>query len=287
MSSKSSYNSLADGPRLAVQEQLVPGSSLQEKFELLTTLGYQGIEVRSKGGFAFRERLSELKGAVRDGVVVSSACIEMTHFIGDFDAERRRDARDNLKSQLEVIAEVGGDGVVTPASYGMFSTRLPPYEPPRAPEEDQQVLVEALSELGQVAKAIGVHVFLEPLNRYEDHMLNTVEQGAALIKASGGVGIKLCCDFYHMNIEEDDPARSLIDNSRDIGHVHVSDSNRNEPGTGHVDWLSGMGALVANHYSSWMVLECRPRSDLRSALVRCQQTVTRALRAVQPPAPHR
>ncbi len=49
-----------------------------------------------------------------------------------------------LKSQLSVMAEIGGRGAMTPASYGMFSRRLPPFEPPRSPEQDRQILVDAL-----------------------------------------------------------------------------------------------------------------------------------------------
>ena len=52
-------------------------------------------------------------------------CVNMDHFIGDFDLERRRDAITNMKSLLSTIGAIGGRGAVTPASYGMFSARLP------------------------------------------------------------------------------------------------------------------------------------------------------------------
>ena len=45
------------------------------------------------------------------------------------------------------------------------------------------MLVAALTELGQHAAAEGVTVFLEPLNRYEDHMVNRLDQGAAVCRA--------------------------------------------------------------------------------------------------------
>jgi hypothetical protein len=55
----------------------------------------------------------------------------MDHFIGDFDAGRRADARAQLKLLLSTIVQAGGFGAITPASWGMFSTRLPPFTPPR------------------------------------------------------------------------------------------------------------------------------------------------------------
>ena len=73
-----------------------------------------------------------------------TVCVEMLHFVGDFDADRRADALAQLKQQLEVMAEIGGRLAMTPASYGMFSTRLPPFVSPRSAADDTEVLVEAL-----------------------------------------------------------------------------------------------------------------------------------------------
>ena len=46
-----------------------------------------------------------MKAAARAGVVMATVCPETDHFIGDFDADRRRDAVEQLRSQLSVIAE--------------------------------------------------------------------------------------------------------------------------------------------------------------------------------------
>jgi sugar phosphate isomerase/epimerase len=283
VSYKLSSSSVTDAPRLSAQEQLIPGESLQEKFETITALGYRGIELRSRGDFLFREREQEIQAAVSDGVVISSACVDMGCFIADLTSSHRKDARENLKSQLGVIARCGGSGVVAPATYGVLSRRLPPYSSPRSAEEDLEIVVDALTELGQVAQAEGADLFLEPLNRYEDFILNTLAQGMAVIRRAGVSGVRLCADFYHMNIEEDDIAQSLVQAEDYLGHVHVSDSNRHEPGAGHTDWLSGMGALLAVGYAGWLVLECRPRTDLPMALVRCHETVVRAQAALAYP----
>jgi sugar phosphate isomerase/epimerase len=266
--------------KLSAQENLVPGETLQEKFETITALGYHGIEVRSRGDFQFAEREKELRAAVDDGVVISSACVDMRCFIGDLDPQRRREARENLKSQLGVIARLGGAGIVAPATYGVLSKRLPPYTAPRTVEEDEEIVVEALADLGQVAEQEGAYLFLEPLNRYEDFILNTQGRGVELIKQAGTSGVRLCSDFYHMNIEEDDPAQAVLQAGQHVGHVHLSESNRNEPGTGHTDWLSVMGALTAIGYSGWLALECRPRAELTLCLAHCRETVARAQAAV-------
>jgi sugar phosphate isomerase/epimerase len=285
VSYKSSSSSVREAFRLSAQEQLIPGQSLQEKFETVAAAGYDGIELRSRGGFQFRERAAEIQAAVRDGVVISSACADMTCFIGDLVPGRRKEARENLKSQLTVIASCGGSGVVAPASYGIHSNRLPPYRFARPVEEDIEILVSALTELDQVARQEGARLFLEPLNRYEDFMLNTLSQGTDVIEKAAATSVQLCADFYHMNIEESDLAQSLIQAGSHLGHIHVSDSNRHEPGAGHTDWLSGMGALLAVGYQGWLALECRPQADLLSCLIRCHETVVRAQAALGYPEP--
>ncbi len=54
-----------------------------------------------------------------------------------------------MTSQLTVMAEIGGTGAMTPASYGMFSRRLPPFEPPRGAADDRAILLDGLGRLGE------------------------------------------------------------------------------------------------------------------------------------------
>jgi sugar phosphate isomerase/epimerase len=252
--------------RIACQEQLLPGDTLQEKWEFAQAAGYDGIELRARGDLHFRERLPELRRARADGVVMPTVCVDMLHFIGAFDAAQRRDAVVQLASQLSVIAELGGVGAQTPASYGMFSRRLPPFEPPRDEAGDREVLLAALSELGEHARREGVLLFLEPLNRYEDHMVNRLDQAVDLIRAVGLDSVRVGIDSYHMNIEEADPAAAVVAAAPYLGHAQVSDSNRLQPGAGHLNWPAWLGALRTAGYDGWLAVECRLAGDPADAV---------------------
>jgi sugar phosphate isomerase/epimerase len=256
--------------KLSCQEQLLPGASLEEKWAFATEAGFEGIELRARGDFQFAARLPELRAAARAGVVMATVCPETDHFIGDFDADRRRDAVTQLRSQLSVIAELGGDGVLTPASWGMFSLRLPPFTPPRQPDDDHKVLLEALVELAEHAAAEGVWLAVEPINRYEDYMINRIDQAAGLgdeVERETGLGsVRVCADLFHMNIEEDDLAAAIRAAGPRIAHVHVDDTNRLQPGAGHMDFGSVFGALRDIGYDAWLTFECRLRGDASEAL---------------------
>ncbi|WP_285114568.1 sugar phosphate isomerase/epimerase family protein [Leifsonia sp. fls2-241-R2A-40a] len=243
--------------QITVQEQHVPGETLEQKFETALAWGYDGLELRSRGDFHFAGRLPDLKRAAAAGVVMPTSCVEMSHFIGAFDPELREDAIAQLSSQLTVMAEIGGVGVITPGSYGMFSRRLPPFEPPRTPDEDHAILVDALGRLGEHAEREGVELFLEPLNRYEDYLVNTLAGAAALLAAVGSPAVKIVADTYHMNIEEADPAAALLEAAPYIGHLQASDSNRLEPGAGHVDWALFGATAQAIGYERSISIESR------------------------------
>lgn len=252
--------------KLACQEHLLPGTSLIEKWEHAQAYGFDGIELHGRGDFAFRERLPELRAARAAGVVMPSVCVIMDHFIGDFDPDKRADACANMKSLLSVIAEIGGYGAITPAAFGLFSRALPPFTPPRSREDDRVVLLEALHDLGDHAQHEGALVLLEPLNRYEDHMLHTLAQAAGLCRAVGLPSVKVMGDLFHMSIEEDDSAAAIRATGELLAHVHLADSNRQQPGVGHTDFLVAFRALKEIGFTNFMALECGVRGERASGL---------------------
>jgi sugar phosphate isomerase/epimerase len=255
---------------LSVQEQYLEGADLLEKWDHAQRLGFDAIELRGAGEGRFAARLPELKAAAAAGVPMPTVCVEMLHFVGDFDPDRRADALAQLESQLSVMAEIGGRLAMTPASYGMFSTRLPPFTPPRSPAEDQAVLLDVLGRLAEHAATEGVMIALEPLNRYENHMINTLGQAYALCEQVGSDHLGIAADTYHMNIEEADPLAALIEAAPRLCHVQLSDSNRLEPGAGHIDWSATLAAIWAAGYTRELAYECRlsgPVDDVLPASV--------------------
>jgi len=262
--------------RLSCQEQLVPGDSIFEKWEFASSAGFDGIELQGRSDW--RERLDDLKAAQERGVVFSSVCMIYDRFIGDFEAGRRRDATEHMKTLLSGIAELGGTGAITPAAYGLASKRLPPFEVPRSEDEDRRVLLDALSELGEHAEREGVLVLLEPLNRYEDHMLNRLGQALELCKTVDHDSVKVMGDLFHMNIEEDSVADSIRRTDGYLAHLHLADSNRLQPGAGHTDFTLAFEALREIGFDGYVAMECGIRGDTRTVLPQVTQhlrTLTR------------
>lgn len=248
--------------KIAVQENLVPGKDAAERWARARDWGFDGLELRGAGGI--KARLPELRAAREAGMIASSICPDSGPFIGAFNASDRQIAMTALCDLLEVAAEIGAAGVITPAAYGIHSNRLPPFAPPRPPEEDRTILTEALADLGAHAAMLGVELWLEPLNRYEDHMVNTLAQGAELCRASGSPAVKLMADLFHMNIEEADIPASLRAAGPLVAHLHFADSSRLEPGTGHTDFAGALAVLPG--FAGWGAIECRLSGPAKTAL---------------------
>ena len=43
--------------------------------------------------------------------------------------------------------------------------------------------------------------------------------------------------------------------------MQISESNRNQPGTGHLDWGAQLATLDAVGYEGYLALECRLRGE--------------------------
>ena len=68
-------------------------------------------------------------------------------------------------------------------------------------------------------------------------------------------------DFYHMNIEEDNLAQALHDNRDLLGHVHIADNHRYQPGSGTLDFHALFEQLRADNYQGYVVYEGRIRAE--------------------------
>ncbi|AKO93165.1 sugar phosphate isomerase/epimerase family protein [Priestia filamentosa] len=245
--------------KIGTQNQDFFPNAIKEKFQYLKELGFEGFEIDGK---YLIDNINEIKEAIIEtGIPVTTACGGYSGWIGDFIEERRLNGLAEIKQILRALNEVGGKGIVVPAAWGMFSYRLPPMVPPRSQGEDKKVVSESLIYLNQVAEETNTMIFLEPLNRYQDHMINNLEDARRYIEDNGLNHVKIIADFYHMNIEEDEIAEALHKNKDLIGHIHIADNHRYQPGSGSLNFKKYFDQLKEDGYEGFLTLECRVRGD--------------------------
>lgn len=118
-----------------------------------------------------------------------------------------------------------------------------------------------LKKCSRFAEEVGVDILLEPLNRYESNIINTLSEGIKLIKEVGSERIKLLADTFHMNIEEPSAEESIKKAGSYIAYVHVADSNRWAPGHGHINFKNIAKALREVKYGGYISVECLPKPN--------------------------
>ncbi len=118
-----------------------------------------------------------------------------------------------------------------------------------------RLVVRNLKSLGAYARARGIELCVEPLNRFETDFLNTVDQGLRLVKAVGLPNVKLHLDTFHMNIEEKDQAAAIRKAGKHIGHFHACGTDRGIPGADSLDWKAIAAALKSVGYKGDVVIE--------------------------------
>ncbi len=123
-------------------------------------------------------------------------------------------------------------------------------------EQAENWLIESLAECASVNE--NIRFAIEPINRYETNLINTVESGLSLIEKVNMKNIGLLLDTFHMNIEEPSIAESILKAKRKLFHFHVADSNRWYPGAGHIDFRKVFKTLKEIKYSGFISAEIMP-----------------------------
>jgi D-psicose/D-tagatose/L-ribulose 3-epimerase len=105
------------------------------------------------------------------------------------------------------------------------------------------------------ALAQGVRLGVEPLNRYETSLVNTVDQALTALGPLLGEGLGLALDSYHLNIEERSSANAIRAAGPHLAHVQVCGSDRGAPGGDQTDWPAFVAALDEVGYDGPLVIE--------------------------------
>ena len=164
-----------------------------------------------------------------------------------------------LEEAIGVVSELESDALT-----GEVYTHLGTFtgQPPR---KGELVAVSGvLKEAALRAADRGISISVQPVNRFENYLLNTAKQADEMLDRIDEPNVFAHLDTFHMNIEEkgfEEPILLLGDRLR---YVHLSESDRGTPGTGNVDWDRLFAALARVGFVERLVLESfvHPSSEM-------------------------
>ena len=146
-------------------------------------------------------------------------------------------------------------------------------QPNVARGQAQVWMLEALTTLARAAHTQGVRLVIEPINRYETDLVNSVPDALALIEEIGAPNVGVLFDTFHANIEEPRLETGLMICRTRLFHVHIADSNRWYPGAGHVDFGRVIATLRGMKYAGWVSAEILPRPEMLRAAEQTMRTM--------------
>jgi sugar phosphate isomerase/epimerase len=248
--------------KIGIQTARLPGDTLDEKFAQAKEYGFDAVEINVGPAFDLAERYDDVRQASESsGTPVCAICTHSIHDPLQSDPAERERRFAGLAEILRLADELGAAGVISvpvrrPVTFDEFSDpdrELPPFA--------AQVFRDWAASLPAGKSA----VFLEPLNRYEATFLRRVEQAVDLAKAVDHPRVVALADLFHMNIEEANMAEPIVAAGTLLGHVHISDNNRLQPGAGCLDFQTPFAALKRINYAGYVSIECSglggPKAD--------------------------
>jgi sugar phosphate isomerase/epimerase len=234
---------------------IAPAGDLEKKFAFLAGLGFEGVEIGVRDpALVEAERIREL--AQKHGLAIAAigtgqALVDEGLSFSDPDPAKRSAAIARVKRQLELGKKLAAQVII-----GLIRGRG---ETGPGLEESRRLMLEALDQGAAYAEEIEAPGLLfEPINRYETRLVNSLEQGVALLKERRWPKVRLLADTFHMNLEDRDLMASLRQAGDLLGHVHLADSNRLAPGQGHTDFGAILSALREIGYAGWLAAEIMP-----------------------------
>jgi len=235
---------------------LISGT-FEEKIHKAALLGFDGIElmVRDPAGLDWQSVRDTLQAAGLEVPQVVTGELYgadgLCLVTGDQDLYRKTESR--LHSVIDLAAYLGAM-----INLGRTRGRLDLIgKKPGA----WDIAVRRIRKLAEYAAEKKVKITLEPLNRYESDFILSAEEGMRFIKEVNQDNLGLMLDLFHMNIEEpviEDGLRCADDR---LWHVHIADSQRGYPGSGHIQFDGIFATLKDMCYQGYISAEVFPLPD--------------------------
>lgn len=245
------------GPDVDYGPLALLSGSFEEKIKKATELGYHGIElmVRDPANLDWARIKDTLESAALEVPQVVTGELFGTDglslVVGN--AELRRRAEYRVKSVIDLCAYLGAM-----MNIGRLRGRLDFLgDVPNSWE----MALSYLRPIFEYAAEKGVRIALEPLNRYETDFIYNSAEGIRLINELGYDNIGLMLDIFHMNIEEPSMEEGFLTAGNRLWHIHIADSNRCYPGSGHINFQPIFKTLRHMNYQGYISAELLPYPD--------------------------
>lgn len=229
--------------------------SLEDNISKIKGMGYDGVELGVRDpeqidAVGLKSILHQLNISV-PAIGTGQAFLEEGLSFVDDDPDTRRKAIERIKKHIQLADDLNAIVII-----GLVRGRK---KEGVSDEKTLQWSIEAFRECASENQS--VKLAIEPINRYETDIINTVESGLNFIEKVDMKNVGLLLDSFHMNIEEPSITDSIVSAKDRLFHFHIADSNRWYPGAGHMDFGDIVDTLKSVDYQDYVSAEILPVPD--------------------------
>ena len=270
--------SMVGAPDLKQETLAIYSGDLEEAFEKLASLGYDGVELmtldpRDLDGEQIKRSLTN-QGLELVGLCTGHVFGEDGLGLIGLGEQTSQQAMERLKAFIDFAATYGSERTLV----NIGRSRGPGY--PKEPERTLSEMETAFRRLSEYAAPSRVSIVLEPINILQAAYIHTAQDGIAMVERVNHPNFGLMLDTYHMNIEDVDIYESLRQARPYLWFVHFTDNNRRWPGSAHLNFARIIAVLDEIAYEGYISLEILPWPDPDTAARSSIESLRRYIKTV-------
>jgi D-psicose/D-tagatose/L-ribulose 3-epimerase len=241
-----------------------PDGTGVEIIEKLDAIGYDYIELSLAHIMALSETdFMGLKKRVRDAGIPCETCNNFfpssIHLTGPHEDENK--TMEYSRKALERASQLGVEVIV----FGSAPAKNIPDGFPCNRAWNQ--IVKMLKTIAPIAQELGITITIEPLNKIESNLINTIYEGLQLVKSVDMDNIQLLADYYHMTVSNE-AYEVILESWQTIKHVHFAEVlGRRFPKTLKEEYLQFFGNLKNADYKDRVSIEAYSNNVLNDATI--------------------
>lgn len=221
--------------------------------QLLKPLNYAGIELSllepEKIDVGRILEVCDSYGMKIPALGTGSTYLRFGYSFGDIQETIREKAIERIERYIEFARETQSKVII-----GLIRGR---YKFDSNPSKEKLNIISSLKECCWIAENNNVELVFEPINRFEIDSYNTISESVELVEEISSDFLKLLIDSFHTYLEEDpgfiwDDLNEIV---HYVGHLHLADTTRRAPGSGHFDFKTFLNIFKNAGYNDFVSIE--------------------------------
>ena len=234
---------------------LLFAGDLYKGINAASNLGYDGVEISIRDSKEFDQK-KLIKTLDSLNLKVYSIATGQSFFTDGYsfsseDKDKRTNAIKRMKGHID-FAQVLSCSLVVGGILGNVKVKF------GTGTDIEKRIIGCFRQCLEYAKEKNVIILFEPINFYLTYFVCTLDEGAKFIKSFGYDNIELIPDTHHMHMEEKSIVESLAKHIDLIHYIHFSDSNRQAPGFGNIDYQNVVNTLRQQKFNGVISFEILP-----------------------------